>query len=113
MALKFSTSRLSSCSPSSSSSSRIFYGVFSPVADLLIGDPVENLEWIKQTSKMKYEATRFTMLGKSVFFFRTSYAATNGCRWSPDAKHGSVLLETWSLAIASALYAPISSKTRD
>ena len=33
------------------------------------------------------------MLGKSVFFFRTSDAATNGCRWSPDAKHGSVLLE--------------------
>ena len=41
MALEFSTSRLSSCSPSSSST---FYGVFSLVADLLIGDSVENLE---------------------------------------------------------------------
>ena len=86
---------------------------FSPVADLLIGDPVENLEWIKHTSKMKYEARRFTMRGKSVFFSRTSYAATNGCRWSPDAKHGSVLLKKWSLVIANALYAPASSETRD
>ena len=42
---------------------------FSLVADLLIGESVENLEWIKQTSKMKYEATRFTMRGTSVFSF--------------------------------------------
>ena len=41
---------------------------FSPVADLLIGDSVENLEWIKQTPKMKYEARRFTMRGKISFF---------------------------------------------
>ena len=64
VAMEFSTSRLSSCSPSSS---RTFYGVFSPVADLLIGDSVENLEWIEQTSKMKYEARRFTMGGEISF----------------------------------------------
>ena len=65
VALEFSTSRLSSCSPSSS---RAFYGVFSPVADLLIGNSVENLEWIKQSSKMKYEARRSTMRWEISFF---------------------------------------------
>ena len=67
MALEFSTSRPSSCSPSSSS--RTFYGVFSLFTALLIGDSVENLEWIKQTSKMKCEAGRFKMRGTSVFSF--------------------------------------------
>ena len=52
---------------------------------------------------MKYEAVRLTIRGTSVFSFGRVMLLTIGCRGSPDAKHGIVLLEKSSLQIANAL----------
>ena len=110
VALEFSTSSLSSCSPSSS---RTFYGVFSPVADLLIGNSVENLEWIEQTSKMKYEPRRFTMRGEISFFLSDEL-----CRdeWLADGlQMRNMAACCWKNGVWKwrTLCVPTSSETRD